>query len=222
MASLNVANTPKDQLVWLSRHTCKAHRVSYLNHYNCFLAEKGIQERVGFFDIESSNLKADYGILLTYAIKELDKDEYLQTTITAKDLRGDGDKRIVLACVNHLKDFDRIVTFYGKFFDMPFLRTRAIAHGIEFPEYGQIKHDDLWFLVRAKFKLSSNRLENASRVLLGKTSKTRLDGPLWIKAMMGDPKALDYIAEHNRFDVLDLESLYKKVVGYTRRQNVSI
>jgi len=76
--------------------------------------------------------------------------------------------------------------------------------------------------VKAKFKLSSSRLENACRVLLGKTNKTRIDSKNWAGAQRGDPQALEYVLKHNKFDVIDLEKLYHKVEGYGKPSANSI
>ena len=70
------------------RFRCK-HGHNGLSHYNCFLKERNIQPRIGFIDIESSNLKANFGLMLTYCIKPLGSkiSEIISGTITQKELR---------------------------------------------------------------------------------------------------------------------------------------
>ena len=135
---------------------------------------------------------------------------------------GQEDKRIVKELIECLGQYDRIVTYYGKNFDVPFIRARALIDGIRFPNYGTLLHTDLYFVIRSRFKLSSKRLENACRVLLGKTQKTRINTAYWRAAVRGCKKALDYVVNHNKYDVLDLEKLYKKVINFSKKNDQSI
>lgn len=107
-------------------------------------------------------------------------------------------------------------------FDLPFLRARAIVCKVDFPVYGSIKHTDLYYIIRNKIKISSRRLENACRVLLGHTQKTRIENAYWRGAVRGDKKSLDYVLDHNRKDVLDLEKLYEKVIAFSLAKGASI
>ena len=216
-----VTRLKKKEIVWLNRHKCK-HGHTYLSHYECYLKENPLSEKIGYFDIEASGLQANFGIMLCYCIKVGGKKKILERVITAEELRTCLDKKVVEQCVKDLEGFDRIVTFYGKRFDFPFLRTRAVHMDIPFFNYGELIHEDLYFNIRYKFKLHSNRLENACRVLLGKTDKTHLDPNYWLRALQGDKESLDYILQHCRYDVKDLEKLYGKVYQFTRKTDTSI
>jgi uncharacterized protein YprB with RNaseH-like and TPR domain len=169
---------------------------------------------------------ADFGIVLSYCIKDGDSKKIYEGVLTPTQIKhakaGDEDKDLITKCIDDLHQFDRIVTYYGTGFDLPFLRARAIVCGLDFPVFGSIKHTDLYYLVRNKFKLSSRRLENACRVLLGKTQKTRIENSFWRGAVRGDKKSLEYVLDHNRKDVLDLELLYKKVIEFSLAKGVSI
>lgn len=215
----------KTEIVWLANHRCK-HRHTYLDHYACYLEENPDTERIGFLDIEASNLKADFGIILSYAIKDGGSDKIYEGVLTPKDIKkakaGDEDRRVVADLIRDLGNFDRVVTYYGTGFDIPFIRTRAVSMGIDFPVFGLISHTDLYYVVRNRFNLSSKRLENACRVLLGETDKTRVDAKYWRGGVRGEQASLDYIQEHNRYDVLDLEKLYRKIIGYAKPTGPSI
>ncbi len=206
----------------MATHKCK-HGHSLLQHYACY---QPTTQRIGFLDIEASNLDADFGIILSYCIKELGSDELHEATLDPADIAsaraGDEDKQLVKQLVTELGAFDKVVTYYGSRFDIPFIRTRALMTGVPFPVYGTLHHQDLYFTLRNRFKLSSNRLENACRTILGKTQKTRIENRFWRGGVRGDEKSLAYIADHNRKDVYDLERLYKKVLHFSRQQNVSL
>lgn len=211
----------KHEILWLHNHRCK-HRKTYLEHPNCYYIEQPDNNRIGFLDIESTNLKADFGIIICYQIKDINSKTIYGRAITKKELTDCLDKKMVEDCIEDMKKFDRLVTYYGKGFDVPFIRTRAVAMGVPFPPFGEILHDDMYFIMKHRFRLSSNRLENACRILTGATEKTRLDGDHWIKALQGDKEALDYILDHCKKDVLELEKLYHKIINYARRQDTSM
>lgn len=212
----------KSEIVWLGSHHCE-HGHTFLQHFACY---KGHKERIGFFDIETSNLVADFGILLSYAIKDGASKKVISSVLTPHDIRkatfGEEDKRLVRQCLKDLGQFDRIVTYYGSRFDVPFLRARALSMDLDFPNYGTLKHTDLYFIIRGRVALSSKRLENACRVLLGHTEKTRIDSKYWRAGARGDKESLKYILDHNQKDVLDLERLYKKMIHFSKPTDTSI
>jgi len=111
---------------------------------------------------------------------------------------------------------------HNSVFDLPFLRTRALISGIPFPEYGAILHKDMYFAARGKLSLSSKRLENVCRVLFGKTEKTRIDSAHWTRALMGAPDALEYIADHCRKDVIELERVYDTMLNFGKNTDNSV
>ncbi len=221
--SVPVPRLKKSELIWLYNHRCREHGHRYIEHYSCYEHEID-QEKIGFLDIEASNLKANFGILLSYCIKIRGKDEILSGCITEKDLRSPGilDKRIVAGCIGDMRKFDRLVGHYSAKFDVPFLRTRALMHGIDFPAYGEIKHTDTYYMARRLLCLNSNRQGVVGEALLGEDIKTRIDPKHWILALQGNKEALDYILDHNKRDVCQLEGNYEKMVPFTQNIGRSI
>jgi uncharacterized protein YprB with RNaseH-like and TPR domain len=225
MALAPVARLTKAEIIKLAGSRCKDHRHTYLEHYACYLREHPeAEERIGSFDIEASHLKSDWGIMLSWALKVHDSDEVLNDVITPKDIAaGIEDKRIVQSAVNAICGCDKVVTYYGSRFDIPYIRSRALAHGIDFPFHGVVAHRDLYFVIRSKFgTMSSRRLENACRQILGSTEKTHLNTTVWRAALRGDKKALKYVDDHCRKDVADLERLYHRVIPFAKHNNASI
>jgi len=212
---------PKKTIVAMAKWKCE-HSHSGLEHYACWLKANPGEERLGFLDIETTNLKADFGIILSYAIADDASDNVFSKTVTKNELRTCLDEKIVKSCIKDMLKFDRLVTYYGTKFDIPFLRTRAVALGLEFPEYGTLIHNDLYYAVRMKLCISSNRLDNACRTVFGETEKTRIDADHWIKALMGDSAALDYIHDHNVRDVQETKRLYHKLENYRRKTDTTI
>jgi len=212
----------KAEIVQLARGRCK-HGHSFLAHYNCWVDEHPeAQEKIGFLDIESTNLKADFGIILSWCLVPMNGDVIMERSITAKELKTVLDRNVVEAAIKTISQFDRIVGHYSTRFDLPFLRSRALANKLDFPKYGQIKTADTWLMAKYKLKISSNRLENVARFLFGETEKTRIDSLHWTRALMGNKEALDYILDHCRRDVRDLKRVYLSLMDFSRRADNSI
>lgn len=215
----------KDELIWLNNHTCKSHRHPYLQHYQCYLKEQPQTDRTAVLDIETSNLKADYGIVLTWCLKPLG-GKVISDVITPADIakgrKGDEDRRVVRSCIDACLQYDKLITYYGKRFDVPYLRARALHMDEPFPYFGSIKHVDVYDVVKHRFCMSRKSQEVACRFLLNHTDKTHFDGSIWRDAARGQKAALNKVLEHNIYDVTDLEKLYLNVIDYARRQDVSI
>ena len=216
----------KAEIVYLGSHTCKAHRHSFLDHYSCYLKESPQRDKTAIIDIETSNLKADYGIILTWCIKPLGETKIAQGVITSADIKkgrkGDEDRRVTIDLIKEMQNYDKLIGYYSKRFDLPYIRARALNMGIDFPFFGSIQHVDVFDIVKNRFCMSRKSQEVACRFLLGHTDKTHFDGSIWRDAARGDTKALRKVLEHNIYDVQDLEKLYLKVREFARRHDVSI
>jgi len=219
---VNIKRANQTQYLWLYEHGCKNHRHRYTRHFNCFLREFNIQERIGFLDIETSNLKANFGIVLCWCILD-DKNKLHADWLVKGDLpSGEEDKRIIYSCIREMREFDRIVTHYGTYFDIPFLRTRALIHKLDFPAYGDLYHTDVWKLARKSLCIHSNRQDCVAEALQGKTIKTRIDHPAWRKAAAGDPDSIKKVVEHCKHDVPDLKKNFYSLLKYHKLTKSSI
>lgn len=217
----NLRNANSQQLDWLIKWRC-GHRHNGVRHFGCFLKEFDIKERIGFLDIETSNLKANFGIILCWCVLD-EKGKLFEDYLTKKDvLSGDEDKRIVQSCINTITQFNRICGHYSTYFDLPFLRTRAIIHGLNFPEQGLLYHTDVWKMAKKSLCLHSNRQDVIAESLYGKTVKTRISHPAWRKAMLGDQKAAAEVLDHCRKDVEDLKRNYNTLKPYCKETKSSI
>lgn len=177
-------------------------------------------EKVGVLDIECSNLKANYGFIMSWAIAYED-GTIAEDVVTPDDIFDfKFDKRITQSLVDELKKLDVVVTYYGKRFDIPFVRSRALFHKIDFPAPKAVRHIDLYDSVKHKMALGRNSLESATN-FLGIKGKNHVYGGTWLKAQYGDEEALDYVLKHNEADVEITMELYKElkpVVTFTRSE----
>lgn len=212
---MNLAKLRKDEIVWMSQHYCR-HRHTYIQHPGCYEIETQPPEKLGFIDIETGNLDADFGIIISWAIKERGGKTYGRL-ITPEELRSpDMDKQVVSSCISKMREFDRLIGFYSGRFDIPFIRTRAMSHNLSFPEFGEIRHTDLWLWVRSKMRLHRNRLGVACTFLGIPAKEHRMNPVQWTRALAGDKKSLKYIYIHNLEDVESTELLFERLLPFHR------
>lgn len=172
------------------------------------------------FDLETTNLSADFGVVLCGVIKPADG--------TCKVFRADklnpkwlttrsNDKRVVQAIVQELSQYDIWIAHNGNRFDVPFLRTRLAKWGLE--ALPAKKLIDPVFLARNKMKMSYNSLKSLAQ-FLGVDSKTEVSGDYWLQAALdGNTRAMTYIVDHCVQDVLVLEKVVKSLKAYSTTYN---
>lgn len=171
--------------------------------------------KIGYFDIEASQLKADFGWLISWVIKHQNQNKYEGYILTKKDYRSQHrDKTAIQKLIIALQKFDKIVTYYGTGFDIPFVRTRALIHNLQFIPPKTILHLDLYYQVRSKLKLARNRLANVGEVFR-LTKKTPVDTNIWANVGLNyNKKALQYIWDHNIKDTILLEDAHNLLKPY--------
>jgi DNA polymerase elongation subunit (family B) len=160
-----------------------------------------------FFDIETSNLDANFSILMTACVKPYGQppvvfraDNYPEWKTNRAD-----DTNITRDIAAELRKHAIIVTHYGDRFDIPYIRAKMTKHNIEpLPLMFGI---DTWKIARNNFKVTNRRLQTLVEFFdLGE--KSGVEGGLWMKAAYeGSTKALDEIVAHNITDVEILEKL---------------
>lgn len=171
------------------------------------------------FDLETTNLSADFGIVLCAVIKPAGGEPIV--------LRGDSypawskkrsdDSKLLKDVVAALDEFDIWVAHNGARFDVPFLRTRLLKHAL-----GPLptkKLVDPVQLARNKLRMSYNSLEKVAQHL-GVNSKTDVEPEMWLRAALdGNKVAMDYIVEHCVQDVEVLEKVVGALKTYSTAYN---
>ena len=105
---------------------------------------------------------------------------------------------------------DEIIGHNGDRFDIPWIRTRALYHGIDtVPRWKTL---DTLKSVRGNLNLPSNRLDAIGRYF-GLGEKVYVDGELWKNVVFGDGSRLDEMIEYCENDVALLEKVYNKIIG---------
>lgn len=211
----------KEDILKRAKYICE-HGHNGLSHPQCYVNNIQGGERIGILDIECSGLKASFAKILSYCIKEYD-GPIIGRALTTQEVRGkEKDSTLIKELVTDMGKFDRLVTFYGSRFDIPFIRTRAVHFGIDFPSFGEIVHTDIYDIIKHKFKLHRSSLEASCEFFDIPAKGHRLSPEIWDDCTIGEKKALEYVLEHNKEDVISTELLFKRVMPYTKIKKTSI
>ena len=212
-----IRRVTKKEVEWLGENFCR-HGHTYLEHYSCFLTEKPdtspFVEKIGIFDIETTGLKANWSHMLCWCMKEHGKDVIHHDIITTKEARDKVDSRLIKSAVNEILKYDRIITYYGTRFDIPYTRSRALFQDIEFPEFRDLYHTDLYYLARNKFAIHSNRLGSICEFFGIEAKNHPMTPKLWQKAGAGQPEALQEILTHCREDVDSTDKVFGLLMNH--------
>jgi uncharacterized protein YprB with RNaseH-like and TPR domain len=216
----------KQEILRYANTLCK-HGHPLIVHTGCLEQVIGYQEKVGFLDIETSNFSASFGVVITWCIKEhggeIDEGYLQKEDFNNKD--GQYDGRILAECVEAMRKFDKLIVYWGKDrrFDIPFLRTRAVSMNIDFPLYQERMVNDLYDIVKNKFKFGRNSLFAACAQFGIGAKDTQLSPQTWMDATVGrKPEAIQTILQHNREDVISTEELWDKIHVFSSTPKTSI
>jgi len=181
-------------------------------------AQRSRSFNMACFDIETTNLTADYGVVLCGVVANslTHKTQLHSQRLLNKrwDTRADDDREVVKAIFEDLDRADFWVAHNGANFDIPFLFTRAAYWGLPTPKKRAIL--DPVIVSRRHFRLSGNSLHALSKAF-NLPRKTELDPNTWRRASLArDPSAMIAIEKHCQRDVEVLMALAPMFRGLWR------
>jgi len=174
-------------------------------------------DKIGYLDIETSGLQADFDIILSWAI--LIRDVQTGKTSVEYDVLKKSDfdlahkkknadlidKRLCESVIDVINECDCLIGhwFVGKHrHDMPFIRTRCAINKIEgLPEHRVIRFGDTQKWGSQLYRLHNYGLDSLAQMFDLNVKKTRLEPKIWKNACIGIKADLDYIVDHNVKDV---------------------
>lgn len=164
------------------------------------------------YDIEASNLNADFGIILTFGYKVVGEGKVKVLNIldySSGDLLK-AEKKLLKDISKAMLESDVWLGHYSIYYDLPFINSRLLYH--ELPTLpANFPHIDTWRISRNRLKLRNNRLATVQEFLHLPSEKNAIRPEQWIRALGGHRPSMDYIVEHNRRDVLVLEEAYLRL-----------
>ncbi len=175
--------------------------------------ERGLFRRFGhrkmlFLDIETCGLSAAPVFLVGLGM--IVERNIVLRQLFARDYTE--ERALLHELAKLIRQFDFLVTFNGKSFDVPFLRDRTTHHRMRFP--AELPHLDLLWLARRRWKadLPDCRLKTLEwRVLrrrrAGDVSGAEIPGLYHDYVKRGEPHRLLPVFHHNLLDVVAMVEL---------------
>lgn len=116
-----------------------------------------------------------------------------------------------------LNECDVVITQNGRNFDQKKLNARFIIQG--FKPTSSYKHIDTFIIAKKHFGFTSNKLEYMSDKLCKKYKKLKHEKfsgfEMWSECLKGNQAAWKEMEKYNKYDVLSLEELYKKLIPWS-------
>jgi hypothetical protein len=150
------------------------------------------------------------GYILTYSAKWLGEDTIISNRITTQY----DDSGLVKELAELFDQADIVVAHNAIRFDVPLLKTRMIALGLQPPLPSKIV--DTLRIAKAEFRFPSNSLDNIA-AYLGLPRKMSHSGfELWTRCMAMEDEAFEEMLEYNVQDVVVLEQLYLRLRHWSK------
>lgn len=164
----------------------------------------------------NQNINIDFvqepGRVLCFAAKWEGEDEVMFVSENDRPNRTKAHGKMIRTIHQLLHEAEAIVHYNGNRFDIPTLNTEFLSYGMAPPPpTAQI---DLLVTVKKRFRLPSNKMDFAARIM-GIERKLRHRGPdLWMDCMDGDQHAWVEMEAYNRQDVIVLEQMYNRLLPW--------
>ncbi len=167
-----------------------------------------------FLDTETTGLAGGTGTLaFLVGLARFDEKGLKLTQFLIED--PSEEEAMLLAFSNFCSDVEAVITFNGKSFDMPLLKTRYLMHKMPVP-FANWEHLDLLHLSRRiwKLRLSSRSLKDLEQEILH-VPRSEDEVPGWMIPDIyfdflrtGDASPLSRVVYHNAMDIVSLSALH--------------
>ena len=173
------------------------------------------QPKILYFDIETTNFKADFGEVLMMGYRWHHEDEY--HLLKTNDYEGwedlnieDKDYYVLQDIFDVISQADVLVGHYSKRFDHTFIQSRCIKQGL--PVIPNPPHIDTWHIARYQLALGRNSMKNIAKFLDCDDQKDSVEKYIWRRVNCYDEEAIDIIAEYCLQDVRTQYAMTQKLM----------
>lgn len=167
----------------------------------------------------SQDMIVEGGYMLSCSMKWLGNDE-----VFYYENRTTDDRELVDIVIDYLDKADYVIAHNGESFDIPYIKYRAVVHGIKPPS--PFKIIDTLRIARKEFLFSRNTLANLAKELgvSEKEEHAEFAGfKLWAECLKDNPKAWKVMRHYNIQDVITLEQVYLQLRPWAKEHpNVTV
>ena len=172
------------------------------------------------FDLETTNLNADFGVTLCGVIKPAQDKPLIfradKLNPKWQSKRSD-DSHLLTAFMAELVKYDIWIGHNADGFDLPWLRTRLAKYGL--PPLPPNKLLDPVKIARRKLRMSYNSLDKLA-TFFGVNTKSQVVGDVWLRAALdGCKKSMNEIVSHCIEDCNTLERVVVRLKPYCTNLN---
>ena len=183
--------------------------------------------KVGVYDIETTGLFADFGYVLSIAIKDIDTGEIKSFRLDEtdwykrKECWGDPnywdaiDVELLDKFSQEYNQYNILITYNGKMFDNKFLDTRILRLGL--PTLNRaVNHLDMVWVARKVLKTRSKKMDAVKNFLNIDDEKDSHEWAQWRMAAAGVKEGFDFVEQHNIKDVEQLHEIVSKMKDHIK------
>lgn len=167
----------------------------------------------------SQDMIVEGGYMLSCSMKWLGNDE-----VFYYENRTTDDRELVDIVIDYLDKADYVIAHNGESFDIPYIKYRAVVHGINPPS--PFKIIDTLRIARKEFLFSRNTLANLAKELgvEEKEEHAEFSGfKLWAECLKDNPRAWKVMKKYNIQDVITLEQVYLQLRPWAKEHpNVTV
>ena len=192
--------------------------------------ESGGLFKIGVLDIETTGLWADFGYVLCAVIKDMETghrdilrlDE--MPSYKSKKARENPqlwrriDRELLQKIYKKYEEYDIIVHYNGRNFDIKFLNTRLIKNNL--PILPDMKQLDIFQIAKHRLRLRSKRLDALKEFLEIDEEEKGHKWEYWQMAANGVKAGFDFVVAHCERDVERLSQVAKRMkaqINYIRK-----
>lgn len=161
-----------------------------------------------YLDIETISKKADQGMVIAIGLLKGEEPE-VRFAETLEE-----ERRLLEWLRKELEGCNKLVTWYGSGFDIPFLFTRAALHKVDLKKFFDISMLDLCEWCRGHMIFSSYSLESVAK-FFGAQRKIEFHGSdvgtLFKLIARGNFEARKHIVDHCKEDLILLKYVHEKL-----------
>lgn len=186
--------------------------------------------RTGVLDCETTGLYADFGYILVAVIKDFDTGKHqvfrLDECRNYKNIKARKTpefwRRIDIEILQNIRkayeQYDLIIHYNGRNFDIKFLNTRLLKNNL--PVLPDMKQLDVYQLAKSKLRLLSKRLDALKEFLEIDKDEDGHRWEYWSMAANGQQAGFDHVVRHCIKDTDRLAEVARRMrvfVNYIRK-----